>query len=87
MIWKITLSPESLRFLTKLPADVQTRIDKKLRWLASLQDPQAITKPLQDSLAGFHRLRVGNIRVILEYQLLEVIMHVSRIAFRSNVYN
>lgn len=87
MIWKITLSSESLRFLTKQPAVVQTRIDKKLRWLASLQDPQEITKPLQGNFLGFHRLRIGNIRVILEYQLLELIIHVSRIAFRGNVYN
>jgi mRNA-degrading endonuclease RelE of RelBE toxin-antitoxin system len=52
-----------------------------------MEQPQRATKPLAGEYAGFHRLRIGDIRVIIEYQLMHIVIYVYKVGWRKNVYS
>ncbi|MBW4572905.1 MAG: type II toxin-antitoxin system RelE/ParE family toxin [Tolypothrix carrinoi HA7290-LM1] len=66
MSYIIEYEPEALADLEKLTQAVRERVVKKINWLAENFDqvnPQSLTA----DLSGFFKLRVGDYRVIYEF--------------------
>jgi mRNA interferase RelE/StbE len=66
MSYLIEYEPEAIADLEKLTQTVRERIVKKINWLAENFDqinPQSLTA----DLAGLFKLRVGDYRVIYEF--------------------
>jgi mRNA interferase RelE/StbE len=78
--------PESLEDLVNLPSQIQSRIVKKIDWLAENFDdinPLGLT----GDLSGFYKLRVGDYRAIYELNDLEAKIIIIRIGHRSKIYD
>jgi mRNA interferase RelE/StbE len=86
MIYLIEYEPEAIADLEKLTQTVRERIVKKINWLAEKFDqinPQSLTA----DLAGLFKLRVGDYRVIYEFNHEEEIIFIDRIGHRREVYD
>lgn len=76
---------EAITDLERLTRSVQNRIVKKIHWLAANFD--LITpEPLKGDKAGFFKLRVGDYRVIYDFnvELKTIVIH--QIGHRSEIY-
>lgn len=86
MSYIIEYEPEALVDLEKLTQAVRERVVKKINWLAenfAQVNPQSFTA----DLSGFFKLRVGDYRVIYEFNREEEIIFIDRIRHRREVYN
>jgi mRNA interferase RelE/StbE len=86
MTYFVEYSPSSFADLEKLTQTVQDRITKKIDWLTDNFDeiiPQALTA----NLSGFYKLRVGDYRVIYEFDREEKMIFINRIRHRREVYD
>jgi mRNA interferase RelE/StbE len=86
MTYFVEYSPSSFADLEKLTRTVQECITKKIDWLIDNFDeiiPQALTA----NLSGFYKLRVGDYRVIYEFDREEKIIFINRIRHRREVYD
>ena len=84
-MYEITLTEDAENDLTRLPKQIAQRIFKKLRWLAehfNIVLPDSLTGQLQ----GFYKLRVGDYRVIYDFDDDEKIITVYVIKHRRDVY-
>ena len=72
--------------MEKLTQTAQDRIIKKIDWLTNYFDkitPQALTA----NLSGFYKLRVGDYRVIYEFDRDEKMIFINRVRHRREVYD
>jgi mRNA interferase RelE/StbE len=86
MSYLIEYEPEAIDDLEKLTQTVRERVVKKINWLAENFDqinPQSLTA----DLAGLFKLRVGDYRVIYEFNREEEIIFIDRVRHRGEVYN
>jgi mRNA interferase RelE/StbE len=86
MSYFIEYEPEAIADLEKLTQTIRERVVKKINWLAENFDqinPQSLTA----DLAGLFKLRVGDYRVIYEFNREEEIMFIDRVRHRREVYN
>jgi mRNA interferase RelE/StbE len=86
MTYFVEYSPSSFADLEKLTQTAQDRITKKIDWLTDNFDeitPQALTA----NLSGFYKLRVGNYRVIYEFDRDKKVIFIIRIRHRREVYD
>jgi mRNA interferase RelE/StbE len=58
----VTITPEALEQVAKLPLAIQARIQKLMKRLAAWPDASGV-KALSGNLAGWCRLRTGDYRV------------------------
>ncbi len=64
---------------------LRERILRKIRWLAENFD-QITPQPLTGDLAGFFKLRVGDYRVLYDFNLEEKIITIVQVGHRSEIY-
>jgi mRNA interferase RelE/StbE len=86
MSYLIEYEPEAIDDLEKLTRAVRERIVKKIIWLSEnfeQVNPQSLTA----DLSGFFKLRVGDYRVIYEFNREEEVIFIDRVRHRSEVYN
>lgn len=88
MAWKIELSVEADRELTKLDPPQARRILKFLNErLAPLENPRSIGQALRGSdLGEFWKYRVGDYRLICKIEDERVLILVLRVCHRREVY-
>jgi mRNA interferase RelE/StbE len=88
MAWKIELSAQVDRELSKLDPQQRKRILKFLRErLAPLDNPRSIGRALQGSKLGeFWKYRVGDYRLICKIQDKQLLILVLRAGHRREVY-
>ena len=82
---QVTWMPRALRQLKRLPASVQQRIVKKVRFFVDQPDPLQFAKALTDPKLGSYRFRVGEYRVIIDVKSNQII--VLKVAKRDEVYD
>jgi mRNA interferase RelE/StbE len=83
MISYTIILPENIqKSLNKLPPEVRERIVQKIHDIR--EDPFRYVIP--DKGTDYHRLRVGNYRVIMKIENGKMVIIVVRIDNRSNVY-
>jgi mRNA interferase RelE/StbE len=86
MSYLIEYEVEAISDLEKVTPDIRMRIVKKIHWLADNFDqinPQSLTA----DLSGLFKLRVGDYRVIYEFEREEEIIFIDRIRHRREAYN
>jgi mRNA interferase RelE/StbE len=85
MSYTIEYKPSSLEDLKQLNRQIQSRIIKKIIWLAeNFEDitPLALTA----NLVGAYKLRVGDYRVIYEFSEVDENIAILKIGHRSEIY-
>ncbi|MGB3308712.1 MAG: type II toxin-antitoxin system RelE/ParE family toxin [Nodosilinea sp.] len=84
MSYRVEYDPEAIADLKRLSISVRKRIVTKIDWLTENFDGVQ-PLPLAANLAGFFKLRVGDYRVIYEFdRTLRVIT--DRVGHRSEIY-
>ena len=66
MVWELLISESADKQLGKLDKAIERKIRNFLEDVCQLQDPSDRGHPLTGPWAGFHRYRVGQIRIIVE---------------------
>jgi mRNA interferase RelE/StbE len=85
MSYTVQYKSEALDNLEKLDRQIQSRIIKKIIWLAeNFEDitPLALTA----NLAGVYKLRVGDYRIIYEFSEVDESITILKIGHRSEIY-
>lgn len=86
MSYLVEYEPEALADLKKLTQKVRERIINKINWLSENFD-QITPKPLAADLLGFFKLRIGDYRVIYEFNREERVIFIDRVGHRREVYD
>lgn len=85
MNYSVEYEPEAIADLENLSHVVQARIVSKINWLAENFD-QITSEPLAGNLAGFYKLRVGDYRVIYDFNHDKKIIIIDQIGHRREIY-
>lgn len=88
MNWTIKISSKAEKYFTRLDKDMKRRIKEELLHLSELNNPlehQAV-KPLTGKLRGFHRLKIGDYRVVFSILKEDALIAVVNIAPRGDAY-
>lgn len=87
MAWNLELSPRAQQQLDKLDKTAARRIAKFLyERVGRLNDPRQIGEPLQGTLIGLWRYRVGDFRIICTLEHDRLVVLVLRIGHRRQIY-
>jgi mRNA interferase RelE/StbE len=81
----VEYEPEAIKDLKQLTPPIRKRIVAKINWLAGNFD-QVRPLPLSANLAGFYKLRVGDYRVVYEFDQAIRVITVDRVGHRSEIY-
>jgi len=83
---RIIVHRRAARYLRKLPKSYKERIKKTLRQLENhpLEFPNI--RQMLGEWAGYHRIRIGDIRVIFWFDESEDIVYIDHIGHRGDVY-
>jgi len=82
--YRVEIAPSAQRELSKLPRNVQKRIDERIRALAENPRPAGSRKLEEEE--GFYRIRVGDYRIVYQVKDKVLIVLVIRIGHRREVY-
>ncbi len=85
MKYQVSILPDALRALSKLPKDAQRRISGKIDRLADSPRPSGV-KALQGSDKGYLRIRVGDYRVVYRVEDRHLTVLVVRLGHRADIY-
>ena len=83
--YEIIFAPRALKQLQKLDKTAQIRIKEGIIKLANYP-PEADVRKLKGGMGNEFKLRVGNWRIIFEYQFADQEVHILNIATRSDAY-
>ncbi|MBW4517946.1 MAG: type II toxin-antitoxin system RelE/ParE family toxin [Timaviella obliquedivisa GSE-PSE-MK23-08B] len=86
MSYSIEYEPEAIANLEKLSVTNRKRIIAKINWLAENFE-QITPQPLTADLSGFYKLRIGDYRVIYEFNIEESILFIDKVGHRSEIYD
>jgi len=86
MSWKLRITDEAKKQLSKLDKGIQRTVSNYLRECAQLQDPASRGHALTGPWAGYHRYRVGQLRIVVSIERNEVTILVVTIDRRDTVY-
>ena len=85
MVWKIEITGEAEKELSRIDKPAAKRIIRYLRERVSVE-PRSLGKSLRGDLSGLWRYRVGDYRVICELYDEKVSVLVIRIGHLKDVY-
>ena len=86
MSYSTEYEPEAIASLEKLSVSNRKRIIAKINWIAENFE-QIKPQPLTADLSGFYKLRVGDYRVIYEFNAEESILFIDKVGHRSEIYD
>ncbi len=84
MNYSIEFKRSAAKSLRKLPRSVQKGILNKLTVLENSPPPEKETKLKGDN--PFHRIRVGDYRIVYEYQNDILVILIIKVAHRKDIY-
>lgn len=87
MTWTLLTDRDFDRALQRLDRPTQRLVLARLLRLVELEDPRVRLKPLSGPLAGLWRYRVGDIRVILDVRVSEVVLVALDLGQRDSIYD
>lgn len=85
MTWELLTDRDFDRALKRLDRPTQRVVLVKLLGLAELEDPRVRLKPLGGPLAGLWRCRVGDVRVILDVRVTELVLVALDVGRRDSI--
>ncbi len=83
---KYYFKPSALRDLKKLPKNIRKRILDKLDFYMKKDNPFIFAKPIKDKTLGDYRFRIGDYRVIFDYDSKQNIIIILKIGHRKDIY-
>jgi len=86
LVWRVEFEPAARKALRKIDRTWQERIIKYLEEVSSLENPRVRGKALTADFLGLWRYRVGDYRIICEFENDVLIIAVIKIAHRRQVY-
>ena len=86
MAWVLLYQPAAEKELSKLDRSIQKAVKKYLHSVCQLEDPTARGHPLSGPLAGLHRYRLGQLRIIVAIERNIITVTVLSVDKRDNVY-
>jgi mRNA interferase RelE/StbE len=86
MTWKLAYSETAEKQITKLDKAVQRAVKKYLGEVCELLEPSDRGHPLTGPWAGYHRYRIGQIRIICGIERNIVTIAVIKIDRRDSIY-
>ncbi len=85
MAYSVSFELESIDDLDKISQDTRVRILKKIQWL-SINFEKISPLPLTGQWSGFYKLRVGDYRVIYEFDIENQLIFIARVGHRREIY-
>jgi len=85
MAYSVNFEPESIDDLDGISPVLRVRILKKIEWL-SVNFEKISALPLTGQWTGFYKLRVGDYRVIYEFDIENQLIFITRIGHRKEIY-
>lgn len=85
-MWTLQFDPQAAKELSKLDKSVQRTVKKYLDEVCGLNDPAERGHPLSGPLAGCHRYRVGQLRIIVKLDRGILTVLVLKLGRRDSVY-
>ena len=85
MSYSVSFELESINDLDNLAQVVRMRILNKISWLG-INFEQITPLPLTAQWSGFYKLRVGDYRVIYEFERENKLIIIIRVGHRSEIY-
>jgi len=86
MAYKFVVLPDAKKQLDKLDRHTAKRLVKKLIWLANLDNPLALAKPLTNAKIGDFRFRFGDYRAIAVVNEAKKTIAIAAIGHRREIY-
>jgi mRNA interferase RelE/StbE len=87
LAWTIEIADTALADIKKLGKADRDRVLKFIyRRLPAQPDPRRLAEPLFGSFAGFGRFRVGDYRLICQFQDNRLVVLIVRVKHRREVY-
>ncbi len=83
---KIEIKPKVLRYLQQLERTTQKRIKEKIEYYASLPNPKAYAEAVVNFAYGSYRYRIGDYRIIVDFDEQGRMIIVGLIGHRKNIY-
>lgn len=87
MVWQLVISATAEKQLAKLDKGVLREVKKYLVDTCSLEDPASRGHPLTGPWAGFHRYRLGQLRMIVKIERQVITITLAKIDRRDSAYN
>lgn len=87
MAWKLAYDPGAEKELSKLDKGIQRKVKAYLADVCALKDPAERGHPLTGALAGLHRYRIGQLRLIVDIERNIITVTVIAIGKRDAVYD
>jgi mRNA interferase RelE/StbE len=87
LAWRVEFDSSAEKALRKIDRTWQQRIVAYLEEIRDLPDPKARGKPLTSNLSGLWRYRVGDYRLVCEFQDDVLIIRVVKVGHRRHVYD
>ncbi len=78
--------PSALRDLKKLPKSISKRILDKIEFYMKQDNPLKFAKSIKDKTLGDYRFRIGDYRVIFDYDSKQNIVIILKIGHRKDIY-
>jgi len=85
MPYSVSFEPECIDDLDAISQVMRVRILKKIEWL-SVNFENVSSLPLTGQWSGFYKLRVGDYRVIYEFDIENQLIFVARVGHRREIY-
>ncbi|MFZ4558425.1 MAG: type II toxin-antitoxin system RelE family toxin [Pseudanabaena sp.] len=85
MAYSVNFERESIDDLDGISPVLRVRILKKIEWL-SVNFEKISALPLTGQWTGFYKLRVGDYRVIYEFDIENQLIFITRIGHRKEIY-
>lgn len=86
MIYSVEYETEAIEDLTKLSPLMQKRIIKKIQWWAE-NFTEITPQPLKGKLSDFYKLRIGDYRIIYDFDIDQQVLIIDQIGHRSQIYD
>ena len=83
---RVIVHRHAAKYYKRLPKKTRDRIKEMLKQLKSNPLGQSGTNQMFGEWAGYHRIRVGKLRIIFWYDPKEDIVYVDHIGSRGDVY-
>ncbi|MCX8506865.1 MAG: type II toxin-antitoxin system RelE/ParE family toxin [Alphaproteobacteria bacterium] len=88
MAWTVNLSPKAQRQLSLLDKPIRLRIGNYIdERIIPHSDPIKLTDAMTGSFVGLRRFRVGDYRLVAEFNLTDMTITIEKIGHRRDVYD
>ena len=86
MSYLVEYEIEAINDLSKLTSSIQKRIINKIKWLSENFD-KINHQSLKGNLSEFYKFRLGDYRIIYEFDLETKTIFIDRIGHRKEIYD